>query len=138
MQLIQAKVIFPPGRRFPSHYGGDRQNIKVQFPDGSERCIWFNAGEFSHLRKGQNISVLMDGDRLKIVEETTTPAPPPAPTPTQPKVTGTNFREAVSLYSEIFSYCLGKVKADFSTESESSQVAIATSLFQQTVSKYGI
>lgn len=138
MHLIKAEIVYTAGKKFPSQYGGDRQNIKVRLPDRSEQCVWFDAGMFNHLEKGQTIDLLSENGKLKIVEQVspdyvkqpraTAPAAAPA---------AADFESYVDRCSRIYSYCLSKARIDFPSESESVQLAIANGIFQQTINKFG-
>ena len=138
MHLIKAEIVYSAGKKFPSQYGGDRQNIKVRLPDRSEHCVWFDAGMFNHLAKGQTIDLVSDGGKLKIVEEVS-PSYVKTPGTTAPAAapSAANFESYVDRCSRIYGYCLRKARIDFPNESESVQLAIAQGIFQQTISKFG-
>lgn len=95
MKLLTAKIKFAAGKTFPGKRG-DRQSIKLEFTDGSEADVWFNAGDrrYCQLRRGETVQVLREGDKFTVVtpdedDGPTTPQATPAAlanTPEPPSV----------------------------------------------------
>jgi hypothetical protein len=97
MKLLTAKIKFAAGKTFPGKRG-DRQSIKLEFTDGSEADVWFNAGDrrYCQLRRGETVQVLREGDKFTVVtddedDDGTPPTPQATPaalanTPEPPSV----------------------------------------------------
>jgi hypothetical protein len=98
MQILEAKVKYAAGRRFPSRHnpGEMRQNVKLVLPDGSETEHWFTCEKdgfttndpAAKWEKGSTVQITFDekGDIHPIKVATANygehpAAPSPVPTP---------------------------------------------------------
>ena len=85
MQVLQATVLFPAGKAFPSKVaqGRDRQSVKLKLADESEISIWFDAGDrrYCSLTRGEVVQVIRNKDKYTVAfpeEDTPTPTTTPA------------------------------------------------------------
>ncbi|PIB14786.1 hypothetical protein AMR42_04200, partial [Limnothrix sp. PR1529] len=59
MQAItQGTIKHPAGQRFPSRYGGERVNMVVEMPDGSEERIYGSPEELDGYNRGDAIALI--------------------------------------------------------------------------------
>jgi hypothetical protein len=67
--MIEAFVIFGPGKVFPSNKGGGtRQSIKVDIK-GEAVQVWGDAGSFPDLKKGDRVLLQQKGNSYQLVEQ---------------------------------------------------------------------
>lgn len=91
MKLIDAKVKFAAGKVFPGQWGADRQSIKLEFGNGAERDVWFNAGDprYMRIRQGEIVKVLVNGEKFTIVDDDEDDDTPPTPQATPAALSNT-------------------------------------------------
>lgn len=134
--LVTATVKFAAGKAFAGQYGRNRQNVVLSTEHG-DFTKWFDEGDrrWCNLRKGEEVQLLVDGDRVSIVEASTdepgaivaqqsatpTVAATPQPTaaqaqPQQPRTPSEELQFQIIRRARIISSCHAQVASCFTNE----------------------